>query len=176
MPGLDEPIHLSEYDPVWPDLYAAEALRILSGLSVTDIVVEHIGSTAVPRLMAKPIIDLMVGIKENDDTVTVRSGLVALGYEDLGEAGVPGRIYFRRRGDQAFNVALVSLGGRHWKSNLALREFLRANPNAAREYAEIKRAALDSGIRSLLAYSNVKSAFLAKVIQEALILDPTNSP
>jgi GrpB-like predicted nucleotidyltransferase (UPF0157 family) len=165
--GLDETIHLSAYDPQWPELYSAEALRISSILPDADIAIEHIGSTAVPGLVAKPIIDIMAGIKEQPYVAGIRAALVTLGYEDMGEAGVACRIYFRSREEQAFNVALVERGGRYWTANLALREFLRANPNAAREYAEMKRAAFERGIRSLLAYSDHKSAFMAKMIQEA---------
>src|SRR5262249_41179015 len=166
--GLDEPIHLSAYNPQWPGMFAAEALRISSGLRAADIVIEHIGSTSVPGLVAKPIIDVMVGTEARHNIAAVRSALVELGYEDLGEAGVPGRIYFRGRDGQAFNVALVERGGRHWKSNLALRDYLRANPEAAREYAEIKRAALERGICSLLAYSDYKSAFVTKLTDQAV--------
>ena len=63
--GLDEPIHLSVYNPRWPAIYAAEARRISSGLPATDIAIEHIGSTAVPGLVAKPIVDVMVGTKRS---------------------------------------------------------------------------------------------------------------
>ena len=68
------------------------------------------------------------------DLILQRVFGLALGYEDLGEAGVPGRIYFRRRAETAFNIALVAHGGSIWIANLALRDFLRANPDAAREY------------------------------------------
>lgn len=71
-------------------------------------------------------------------------------------------------GTRAFNVALVERGGRHWESNLALRDYLRANPEAAREYAKIERDALKSGVRSLLAYSGYKSACLRRLISRAL--------
>ena len=163
---MDEPIQLAAYNPRWPDVYAAEALRISSELPTTDIVIEHIGSTAVPGLMAKPIIDVMVGTKGS--LATLRPALVALGYEDLGEAGVPDRIYLRRRDDQAFNVALVERDGKHWKSNLALREFLRANPEAAQKYAEIKCTAFERGNSSLQAYSDFKGAFVTNLLLEAL--------
>jgi GrpB-like predicted nucleotidyltransferase (UPF0157 family) len=167
MTELDEPIHLSAYDPQWPTLFASEARRIAAGLP-TDVAIEHIGSTSVPGLLAKPIIDLMLGGGAHHGPVSIRSVLVALGYEDLGEAGVPGRIYFRRRAETAFNIALVVRGGSIWAANLALRDYLRANPDAAREYADAKRAAFESGIRSLLAYSDYKSAVVARLMSQAL--------
>lgn len=161
---LDEPIHLCAYDEQWPTLFVTEARRIAAALP-GDVAIEHIGSTSVPGLLAKPIIDLMIGASSD-----LRSALVALGYEDLGEAGVPGRIYLRRRAETAFNIALVERGGSIWIANLALRDFLRANPDAAREYAETKRCACESGARSLLAYSEYKSAAVARLIGRALEL------
>ncbi len=65
----------------------------------------------------------------------MRAAVAALDYEDMGEAGVPGRIYFRRRAGAAFNIALVPLGGHLWTCNLALRDYLRKSPEAARDYA-----------------------------------------
>ena len=167
MTELDEPIHLCEYDQQWPLLFASEARRIAAGLP-WDVAIEHIGSTSVPGLLAKPIVDLMVGGEPHHHAVSTRSALVALGYEDMGEAGVPGRVYFRRRAKTAFNVALVVRGGSIWTANLALRDYLRANPDAAREYAEAKRSAFESGIRSLLAYSDYKSAAVARLMSQAL--------
>ena len=172
MAALDEPICFTDHNPRWFEYYAIEAARISSGLPADDIVVEHIGSTAVPGLVAKPIIDLMVGTKESTHLAGVRAAMVTLGYEDLGEAGVPGRIYLRRRDEQAFNVALVEYDGNHWKSNLAIRDFLRSNPAAAREYGEIKATAFEQGFRSLLAYSDFKGAFIAKLLRQALTVKP----
>jgi GrpB-like predicted nucleotidyltransferase (UPF0157 family) len=172
MAALDEPIYFADHNPRWFEYYAIEADRISSGLPAGDIGVEHIGSTAVPGLLAKPIIDVMVGTKRSNNLPAVRAALVTIGYEDLGEAGVPGRIYFRKREGQAFNVALVEYDGSHWKSNLAIRDFLKVNPGAAQEYAEIKATAFQQGLRSLLAYSDFKAAFIAKLLREALASKP----
>jgi GrpB-like predicted nucleotidyltransferase (UPF0157 family) len=95
MSNLDEPICLSEYDPQWPILFRTEARRLSLSLPA-DIAVEYIGSTCVPGLISKPIVDIMVGTEAHHDDRAVRSVLVNLGYEDMEEAGVPGRIYLRR--------------------------------------------------------------------------------
>jgi GrpB-like predicted nucleotidyltransferase (UPF0157 family) len=164
---LDEPIHLSSYDQEWPYLYASEARRIRAALPA-DVAVEHIGSTSVAGLLAKPIIDIMLGLAAHHDLNKVWATLVALGYEDLGEAGVPGRLYFRRRGETAFNIALVQHGGPIWTANLAFRDYLRTHPEAAREYAETKQAAIQSGARTLLAYSDHKNAVLRRLLDQAI--------
>jgi GrpB-like predicted nucleotidyltransferase (UPF0157 family) len=167
---LDEPVHLFPYNQEWPHLYASEARRIRAALPA-DVAVEHIGSTSVAGLLAKPIIDIMLGLGTHHDQNKVRAMLVALGYEDLGEAGVPGRLYFRRREETAFNIALVRHGGPIWMANLAFRDYLRTHPEATREYAETKRAAVQSGARSLLAYSDYKSAVLRRLLEQAMNSD-----
>lgn len=130
--------------------------------------IEHIGSTAVPGLLAKPVVDIMLGTEPYHNIEAVRAALVDLGYEDMGEAGVPGRIYFRRRRRSAFNITLVPHDGNLWVANIALRDHLRTSSEARREYAETKGRAFDSGMLSLLAYSDYKSAVLSRLIAEAL--------
>jgi GrpB-like predicted nucleotidyltransferase (UPF0157 family) len=162
---------LCPYDPQWPALFAFEAGRIQAALP-GDAAIEHIGSTAVPGLLAKPVIDIMIGAEPHHSMESLRTKLVALGYEDMGEAGVPGRIYMRRRTRTHSNVALVRRGGPVWAANLALREYLRANPGAVSEYTAAKRSAVESGARLLLAYSNYKS----KVVRESIARAFQSSP
>ena len=175
MPDLDEPIHLSGYDSTWPDLYAAEVRRIAKALP-QGVWFEHIGSTSVPGMLAKPIIDIMIGV-EAGSVERIRVKVGELVYEDMGEAGLSGRIYLRRRIAASkvagfdltgFNVALVEYGGAIWKSNLALRDYLRTNPEAAREYTEVKQAAVSSGATSLLAYSAYKRECVNRLMDRAV--------
>ncbi len=167
MVELDEPIYLSAYDGQWPTLFLSETRRLASELPA-DIAFEHIGSTSVPGMLSKPIIDIMLGVEPRHSLTQIRAALVALGYEDMGEAGVPGRLYLRRRSKTAFNIAIVEHGGPIWIANLALRDYLRTNSDAAREYTEIKRSAFASGARSFLAYSDYKGAVVARLIDRAL--------
>jgi|SRR6185437_1086140 len=166
MPEIDEPVHLSPYNLKWPALFADEAERIASGVPI-QIAVEHIGSTSVAGLAAKAIIDIMVGIQAQH-TESVRRSLRSLGYDDLGEAGVPGRLYFRKRIPHAFNVHVVHQDGPIWKSNIALREYLRHNSEAARQYAEVKRSAIESGATMLLSYSEYKREIVTELITRAM--------
>jgi GrpB-like predicted nucleotidyltransferase (UPF0157 family) len=124
--------------------------------------VEHIGSTAVPRLAAKPIIDLMVGVENISET----HELVGLGYEDMG--GEPGRRYLRRRDRISSNVQIVEYGGAFWQANLAVRSYLRSHPREARRYAAVKVAAARAA-PTLLAYSKEKETFMAELAERALV-------
>jgi GrpB-like predicted nucleotidyltransferase (UPF0157 family) len=168
--SLDEPVEITDYDPQYEGRYRAERdrLRIATGLATLKFA--HIGSTAVPGLAGKPIVDLMLGAPPATWAALdeLRARLVTLGYEDLGEAGVPGRIYLRLRTKlRAFNLALVEEGGTHWNQNLALRDYLRAHPEEAAKYAEAKRAAVAGGATTLLAYSEAKKPALEALAQKA---------
>ena len=125
IPGavLDERITVCKADPSWPEWSRQETARLRSVLS-GDLVpeIQHIGSTAVPGLDAKPIVDLMVGLFEPGQIAEVAERLERLGYESLGEAGVPGRWALRRRDvAQPSNIAIVAYQGEWWKLNLAVR-------------------------------------------------------
>src|SRR5262249_25596037 len=105
---LDEPVALQEHDAQWAGLAAEEIGRLRGALP--EAAFEHIGSTAVPGLLAKPIVDLMVGLPELSPSIRLPD------YEACGEAGVPGRLYFRKRGNAAaFNAQVVIKDGPLWR-------------------------------------------------------------
>ncbi|MFJ8628354.1 GrpB family protein [Kitasatospora sp. NPDC093550] len=167
-PGLDEPIHLLPYDPAWADQGRALVTRLAAGLRERALTagVEHIGSTSVPGLSAKPVLDVQIGCAAAD-TDAVAGYVRALGFEDLGEAGVPGRRYLRRRRPEASaNVHVVELDGPLWTDNLLFRDHLRAHPAASARYARAKRDAAGATGR-LLAYSAHKAATVAALMAEA---------
>jgi len=168
MRELDEPVHVVGHRAEWATQGSTEAGRVAQALGLPAADIEHIGSTAVVGLVAKPTVDLMLGVVEYP-APSLQSALVELGYEALGEAGIPGRHYFRLRGSASFNVQLVLKGGSHWQHNLALREYLRRCPSARQRYAEAKQAALASGAKTLLSYSAAKAAVVAALLQEALV-------
>jgi GrpB-like predicted nucleotidyltransferase (UPF0157 family) len=165
---IDERVEVVQYDKRWPAQYQGERDRLRSAKVAYVHGMEHFGSTAVPELPANPVIDILVGISTWPSPPGVRQRLVGLGYEDLDEAGVGGRIYLRRRSGQAFNVALVQYGGPRWATALALRDYLRAIPEAASRYAEQKRRILDEGHMSLLAYSAAKAPIVEELIRKSL--------
>lgn len=162
---IDEDFVVIPYDIAWPALYEreSEALRSIPDISG----IEHFGSTAVPGLSAKPIVDILVGISEFNLSKNQQRCLVAMNYEGFGEQGVPGRFHFRKRGSAAFNLAVTLLHGPLWNDNILLRDYLRSHPQVAREYGEQKRHAIASGANRLLSYSESKAAFVAALMAKA---------
>jgi GrpB-like predicted nucleotidyltransferase (UPF0157 family) len=124
----------------------------------------------VPGLAGRAIVDLMLGASPTVWAALeeLRPRVVALGYEDLGEAGVPGRISFRKRTAlRAFDLALVEHDGPLWRDNLAMRDYLRAHPEDASAYAAAKRTATAGGQTTLLVYSAAKAGALATLLTKA---------
>ena len=151
---LDEEVTLSDYNPAWPGTASKLAC--------------HLGSTAVPGLEAKPVIDLLVGVQNQEEVDEAAKRLAADGWQDLGEAGVAGRRHLRLRKSEACNLHLVLADGVHWANNLALRDYLRSHPDEAYEYAVAKRNALKLGHTRLLAYSAAKSDMISALLSRAM--------
>ncbi|MDX1530643.1 MAG: GrpB family protein, partial [Rhodothermales bacterium] len=165
---VDEPVEVVPYDPAWPVAFEAEREALTAALGSAAVAVEHFGSTAVPGLAAKPVVDVLVGLRSYPPPARALAALARLGYEDLGEAGVPSRHYCRKRPAEgvAFNAALVLYDGPVWADNLAVRDYLRAHPAEAEQYAAVKRASAGPAVR-LLAYSDRKGPFVTALAARA---------
>ena len=164
---VDERIEVVPYDPCWPAWFAADADELRAALGQSLVALEHFGSTAVPSLAGKPIIDILVAPKVWPLPRSEREVLAHLGYEYLGEAGVPGREYLRRRTAHSTNLAVVPHESPRWRDNLAFRDYLRSHAQAAQAYGETKRAAWEQGARTLLDYSRAKREVVAQLLTEA---------
>ncbi len=165
---IDEPVKLVEYDATWPEVFADERRRIIDAVATSAERIEHIGSTAVPGMPAKPVVDMMLGVDRLPPAPDLLSRLQILGYQNLGEAGVPGRVYLRLRGElRDFNLHVMQRGGELWNNNLAFRELLRADPEARERYSRGKVGAMNSGGGRLLAYSDAKNPLVAELLAAA---------
>ncbi len=165
--AIDEHVVLVPYDDSWPQSFEHQRQRLAGTLSLPAESFEHIGSSAVPGLVAKPVIDMMLGVASLERVHDALSRLGILGYENFGEAGVPGRIYLRLRGDRSFNLHIVERGGSHWANNLAMRDLLRRDAGARERYAAGKQAALAGAGNRLLAYSAAKQPLIEELLAQA---------
>jgi GrpB-like predicted nucleotidyltransferase (UPF0157 family) len=167
-PDASEPVTVVDYDPAWPRLFAEESERIRAALGDAVAAVEHIGSTAVPGLAAKPVIDVLVGLRTIDLTRQQIGAMESLGYEYLGELGIPGRLFFRKGRPRSHHVHAVLHESDLWARHLAFRDYLRARPDEAKNYAAFKKtlAAEVAGERD--GYTAGKDAFATPLQQRAL--------
>jgi GrpB-like predicted nucleotidyltransferase (UPF0157 family) len=155
-------VRVVPYNAQWPVLYALEATRIHDGLSSRGLRVdlEHMGSTAVPGLSAKPIIDILGGWHHDDDRLALIEALTALGYNYRGEQGIPGREFFRRGDPRQYHLHLTARGGVFWQDHLLFRDLLRSNPELLEGYAALKRELAERFPREREAYIEGKTAFV----------------
>src|SRR5205823_9150229 len=138
--GLESGIvRLVPYDPAWPELFVAEAARIRGALAMAmPIALEHVGSTAVPGLAAKPVLDILGGYPLASDVRQYVEALCAAGYVHRGEQGIPGREFFRRGDPRSYHLHLAVEHGQFWREHLAFRDALRASVELRDAYATLK--------------------------------------
>jgi GrpB-like predicted nucleotidyltransferase (UPF0157 family) len=164
---LDEPIEVVPYRAEWPAIAAREIQRLARELGPLVVAFEHFGSTSVPRCEAKPILDILVGVPEWPPSAAVTAAIEKLGYENCGEAGVPGRLYMRARGGTPVNLAVTLFQGPVWRNNLLVRDLLRSEPQLLKDYINEKHSALRAGCNTLLSYSRHKAAFMERLLERA---------
>ncbi|NOU97415.1 GrpB family protein [Paenibacillus sp. LMG 31456] len=158
-------VRVVPYDPNWSVLFAEEAYSIRNAISDIVSSIEHFGSTSVPGLDAKPIVDILVGTQSGAcQTDAHIQTLAKLNYEFLGEDGRrPGRFFFRKRELNKFNISIVPFDGDLWRDNILFRDYLRAHPEEVCFYASIKKAAKQISPNSLLGYQNYKRPFVEEM-------------
>ena len=164
---IDESIIICDYDPAWAQRFEQEKAVLLRAVGEFIVEVEHFGSTAVPELAAKPVVDILVGLQQYPMPDEAIHALERIGYEYLGEAGVLGRLYFRKRNPFAFNLGAVKWGSKLWSDNLLLRDYLRCHSEARHRYEQHKRVTIDVGHNQLLAYSQQKAQLVSDLLKQA---------
>ena len=158
------------YDPAWPRRFDEERRALAATFAGTEAVIEHVGSTAVPGLGAKPVIDIMVGVPVLVAIEDRIPALEAAGYEYVQEyeKQLPDRRYFKkpRFGSRAFHVHCVAVGSDFWIRHLAFRDHLRAHPESAAAYYNLKRALTTRVSKG--EYTEAKSPFIERVLASAM--------
>jgi GrpB-like predicted nucleotidyltransferase (UPF0157 family) len=156
------------YNPSWPSRFRTEAVAIVDALGSRVRGIEHFGSTAVPGLVAKPIVDILVGTDGAPPTDAEVDALGELGYEFLGQDGRrPDRWFWRKRSTESFNLSLVPINSELWNENLWVRDYLRVHPTEVAAYATTKLAAAERSPDSLLGYQDAKREFISGLVHRA---------
>jgi GrpB-like predicted nucleotidyltransferase (UPF0157 family) len=166
------PVELHRHSPHWAKLAHAETARLHDVLGGVLVTVHHIGSTSIPGIMAKPIIDLIPVASDLDSLDRALPSLQALGYESLGEFGLPGRRYCRRNdpvtGKRAFQLHCYAQGSPEIDRHLAFADYLRAHPAIAKDYEaeKIRAAALHPD--NTFDYNDAKNDWIKRTERDAL--------
>ena len=169
---------LAAYNPEWPRIAAVHAER-LQLLCSNLVAVHHVGSTAVPGLIAKPIIDLMPIVASLTSLDEQRQSTEALGYRWHGELGIPGRRYCTltdKDGIRVVQLHFFNTNSPHVERHIAFRDYLRAHPDEATAYAAEKRRAQNLHPVNSHAYADEKDKWIRTAETKALVWASTTSP
>jgi len=165
---------IAAYDPRWPHEFEAERARIGDALGALALRIDHNGSTAVPGLAAKPIIDIQISVARLDAIAAYAERLAPLGYvhRPHGDDAVCPFFHRPARWPHTHHVHLVEAGGDEERRTLAFRDYLREHEPVARQYETLKRALAgqfgERDASSREAYANAKGDFIARVVSRAL--------
>ena len=177
-----DPVRIVPYDSNWPRQFETVAAELRDALGPLLVHVEHIGSTAVPGLAAKPVIDVMGFVPTFQAGFAAVEPLVALGFESMGEFGIPGRhLFTRSRQDiRTHNLHVFAAsegpGGDQPRHELVFRDALRMHPSVAEEYGALKVRLAERFRNHRAAYTEAKTAFITSVVARAAETDPLAAP
>ncbi|MER8395184.1 GrpB family protein [Mesorhizobium sp. M1340] len=161
------PVIIVPYDPAWPDVFAQIRDEIAPALGTTALEIEHIGSTSVAGLAAKPIFDLDVVIPTEADLSFAISKLSKIEHTYEGERGIDGRHAFTHPGRlPAHHLYVCAAANPELGRHIVFRDYLRANPDVAKTYGLLKKRLADRFGSDREGYSNAKTAFIAEALSK----------
>ena len=160
------------YDPTWPDRAKRHAEHISEVLGPVLVRWMHIGSTSIPGIHAKPIIDLMPLVTSVEAVDDLRPAIEAAGYDWYGEFGLPGRRYINRddttTGQRLTNIHIYAADNPEVERHLAFRDYLRGHPAVAREYEAVKIACAEQNPTDIYGYMDCKDSICKRIEREAV--------
>jgi len=173
---MREPVTIVPYDPKWPELFEQEKNHLLECLPRELITrIEHFGSTAIPHMAAKPIIDMLVEVSSLEETKKrIVPVLESQGYEYFwrptwGDDTPPFYAWFIKRdskGDRTHHIHMVESDFEHW-DRLLFRDYLIANPDIAKKYQDLKMDLWNKHRKNRIAYTRGKTAFILQIMKKA---------
>jgi GrpB-like predicted nucleotidyltransferase (UPF0157 family) len=159
-------VEVVPHDPRWRDAFEAEAKHVAAALGENVVAIHHIGSTAIPNIYAKPIIDLLVEVRDITEVDGRGAAMESLGYEVMGEYGIPGRRYFRKdnqEGIRTHHIHAFKAGSAEAGRHLAFRDYMIAHPDDAQSYGELKRKLAKEHPQSPDGYMDGKDGFIKEM-------------
>jgi GrpB-like predicted nucleotidyltransferase (UPF0157 family) len=162
-------IEVVAYNPEWRTLYKAEAQTITNVLGAEVFRIHHIGSTAIPGILAKPIIDIMVEVHDITKIEAFNPALMELGYQPRGENGIPGRRFFTKNtaGSRTHHIHIYQVEHQEIARHLKFRDYLLAHPEDVLAYSQLKEALVEKFRDDPTSYTNGKDEFVNKIDRRA---------
>lgn len=162
-------VEVVAYDPAWPEIYAAERALLLSLAQPHIVALEHIGSTAVPGLRSKPVIDMMAAVLSLHDSAALLAALASADY-GLIETGMRNRLFLRKQAGpaaQVFHLHIVERATWDERKERLMRDYLLAHPEAVEAYGALKDTLAVTYAYDPEAYTKAKTAFIQGIVDAA---------
>ncbi len=162
-------VKLEKHNSQWAELFEQEKKMLLKKFPNTILEISHGGSTAIPTIPAKPIIDMFAVVLSLKDEGSMRKGLEEMSYEYRGEEGVPERILYVKGKPElrTYHLQLVERKSDEWKNHILVRDYFLKHPKVAKKYAELKIKLAKKYSDDRKAYSHGKDAFIKLIIKKA---------
>ena len=164
---MEDPIVIVDYDANWSHQYEQEKSQVITALGDSIADIQHIGSTSVPGLAGKPVIDMLLGLKQIPPSPTQVLSLENLGYLYLSEFGIPERHYFRRGMPRTHQIHAVRIDSGFWQRHILFRDYLRVHPQAAQEYEALKRKLAVEFSHDRDRYTDSKTPLIEQILMQA---------
>ena len=168
--GLDPgDVRLQEDHEAWARAFELEKATIIEAVGPYVLEVQHVGSTSIPGVPAKPILDLLVGVADFDEARTCVAPLESIGYQFRGEYGIPRRHYFVKGEPRTHHLHMLERDSAHWRLTVGFRDLLQRDPTSARAYAVAKRALAAAFAHDRAAYQREKDKVVESLLRAAAL-------
>jgi GrpB-like predicted nucleotidyltransferase (UPF0157 family) len=166
MVGLERgTVKLNPFTNEWERLFSEEKSRLQAAIGKYVLDIQHVGSTSIPGIVAKPIIDIAIAVKNFEKASVCIKSIEQLGYEYKGENGIPRRHFFAKGNPRTHHIHMNELGSREWNDQISFRNYLTLHLEVAKEYAELKMELARQYPTDRQAYLDNKDPFIERVIQ-----------
>ncbi|MHA2009456.1 MAG: GrpB family protein [Promethearchaeota archaeon] len=162
-------IEVVPHNPKWIEMFKREAENLNLIFSKEIISIYHIGSTAIPQIKAKPIVDILIEVNDIDKIDNYNPKMIECGYIPKGELGIPKRRYFSKRSEEhrSFHVHIFGKENPEIKRHLNFRDFMIAHPNDAQAYSHLKTDLARKYPEDIDAYCDGKDEFIKNIDERA---------
>jgi GrpB-like predicted nucleotidyltransferase (UPF0157 family) len=167
--GMVRKIEVVPYNPDWPSLFKMEADRLGAILGQEAVAIHHIGSTAIPNIRAKPIIDILVEVQDIEKVDDFNTEMIRQGYRPQGEFGIPGRRFFIKGPDDArtHHIHVFQTGHPEVQRHLDFRDYMVTHPEEAQAYSRLKETLAQRFPEDIEGYVAGKDGFIKDIDRKA---------
>jgi GrpB-like predicted nucleotidyltransferase (UPF0157 family) len=159
------------HDPGWAGKFDRESQIVVRALESIIVAIHHIGSTSIPAIYAKPIIDMLAEVIAIEEVDSRNPAMARSGYQAMGEYGIQGRRYFRKDNDagvREYHVHVFAVDSAKIELYIAFRDFMCAHPELAKQYSDLKRRLACEHAHDIERYMDGKDAFVKEMERRAL--------